>query len=164
VADTVVAARAATRQLAIQGEEMVLLLIFLAASAFSTFGQMVDQKSPVVAAASVPLYPHTALLAHIQGIAKIRVATDGKKISSLEVESGPHMLGQAAEENIRTWQFEEHKPTTFIVTFEYRIEEPAGCSIDNGTVVLHLPLDVQISAKGVHTCDPASEAPHSKSG
>jgi|SRR5208282_4494393 len=139
------------------------LMVMLGGAFFSADSQKVEQESPVVAAASVPLYPRTALLAHIQGVVKIRVATDGRKTSTLKVESGPPMLVQAAEENIRTWQFEEHKPTKFLVTFEYRIEEPAGCNFDNATVVLHMPLEVQISAKGVHTCDPASDIPHTKS-
>jgi Gram-negative bacterial TonB protein C-terminal len=121
--------------------------------------QKADRELPVVAAASVPLYPPTARIAHIQGIVKIRVATDGKKMSSLDRESGPPILVQAAETNIRTWQFEGHKPTTFLVTFEYRLEEPAGCRIDNGTVVLRMPLDVQVIAKKVYSCDAASEVP-----
>ena len=138
------------------------LMLILGGVLSPAFGQKADRDSPVVAAASVPLYPRTALLAHIQGTVKIRVTTDGKKISSLDAESGPPMLAQAAEENIRTWQFEEHKPTRFLAIFEYRIEEPGVCAIENSTVVLHMPLDIQISAKGVNICDPASEVPHGR--
>jgi hypothetical protein len=127
------------------------------------FAQNPGRELPVVSAASVPLYPSTALLAHILGSVSIRVRTDGEKISSLNDESGPPMLVQAARENLRTWQFEKHDPTTFLVTFEYRIEEPGVCSVENSNVVLHMPLHVEISAKGVHTCDPASVVPHTKS-
>jgi len=141
----------------------VALLAFLGALEYSAPAQSAEQKPPLVTAASVPIYPRTPLLAHIQGVVKIRVATDGEKISALKAEGGPPMLAQAAEENIETWKFEPHKPSTFLVTFEYRIEEPPGCIIDNGTVVLHLPVDVQISARAVQTCDPASDLPHKKS-
>ena len=106
----------------------------------------------------MPLYPRTALLARIQGVVKIRVTTDGKKVSSLEAESGPPMLVNAAKENIlRLGICEEHKPVTFVTTFEYFIEEPAQCGFNNGTAVLHMPLEVRVSANGVQTCDPAVE-------
>jgi hypothetical protein len=127
-----------------------------------TFAQNTGQPLPVVTSASVPLYPRTALLAHIQGTVKIRVTTDGKRASSLDAESGPPMLAQAAEDNIRTWQFEEHKPLTFLATFHYVIEQPPGCSVGNTTAILHMPTDVEVRANGLHTCDPASTAPKSE--
>lgn len=122
------------------------------------FAQNTGPRIPVIAAASVPFYPRTALLAHIQGVVKIQVTTDGKRASSLvEVGGAPAMLMQAAKENIRTWQFEDHKPTTFLATFEYHIEEPAECSVGRDAIVLRMPMDVRVSARAVHTCDPAIE-------
>jgi len=117
------------------------------------------QRLPVVTAASVPLYPRTALLAHIQGSVKIPVTTDGQKIISFDAPDGPPMLVQAAEEAIRTWRFEVHKPTTFLIHFEYQIDEPGSCSVENSTVTLRLPEDVQIKGRRVHTCDPRSDTP-----
>jgi hypothetical protein len=134
-------------------------LIVLAGVLPRASGQQVSQNLPLVLGASVPLYPRAALLAHIIGNVKLRVSTDGTRISDVQILSGPPMLARAAQENIRTWQFKEHNPTVFLVTFEYRIEDPAGCAIGNSEAVLHMPLRVQISAKGVHTCDPASEVP-----
>jgi len=32
-----------------------------------------------------------------------------------------------------------------------------ACDADNGTVILRLPLDVEVSAKGIQTCDPSSQ-------
>jgi len=123
------------------------------------FGQNTGQPLPVVISASVPLYPRTALLAHIQGTVKIKVTTDGKRASFLDAESGPPMLAQAAEDNIRTWQFEEHKPLTFSATFHYVIEGPPGCTVGNATAILHMPADVEVRANPLHTCDPASAVP-----
>lgn len=128
----------------------------------AAFAQNTGQPLPVVTSASVPLYPRTALLTHIQGTVKIRVTTDGKRASSLEAESGPPMLAQAAEDNIRTWRFKEHKPLTFSVTFRYVIEEPPGCSVGNATAILHMPTDVEVRANPIHTCDPASTVPRGK--
>jgi hypothetical protein len=112
----------------------------------------------VVTAASVPFYPRIALLANVVGTAVFQVTTDGQKTSSIKLESGPPLLARAAKENIQTWQFEQHKPTTFSVTFQYRIEEPAQCTLDNATVVLHMPSDIQITTRAVHACDPSEVA------
>jgi hypothetical protein len=68
------------------------------------------------------------------------------------------MLVQAAQENVKTWEFEEHSPTTFKATFRYKILPQSECDIDNGTVLLRLPTEVEVSAKGVQTCDPAVES------
>lgn len=116
-----------------------------------------DEALPVVVAASVPFYPRAGLLAHINGTVKIQVTTDGKKISSMSIQTGPAILAQAAKDNLQTWQLDEHKPTTFITTFEYALEDPAVCSVENATVVLKMPTYVKVTARRVHTCDPTSD-------
>lgn len=121
--------------------------------------QGAGRELPVVTFAATPLYPRTALLGSILGAVRIRVTTDGRKVSSLNVESGPPMLARAAEENIQTWQFERHEPTTFVVTFQYRIKDPPACQVGNSTVLMHMPLSVEISARGVYTCDPRAQLP-----
>jgi hypothetical protein len=67
------------------------------------------------------------------------------------------MLVKFAKEDIFTWEFTAHKPTTFETTFEYVIEEPAQCYYTNSNAILELPLKAHISAKGLKTCDPAAE-------
>jgi hypothetical protein len=119
--------------------------------------QKAEQEIPLIIAGKMPLYPIMARAARIQGIVKVSVTTDGKKVTSLDAESGPPMLVKAAKENILTWEFLEHKPTTFVTTFEYVIEGPDQCMYTNGTSVLNLPLEIRISAKGIKTCDPAAE-------
>jgi len=117
------------------------------------------EELPVVVFASMPLYPRTAQLAHIQGTVRLRVTTDGKNISSTEAESGPPMLLQAALENVRTWQFAPDKPRTFGITFNFVLEDPPECEVQNATVVAHMPSEVRVSAKAVHTCDPTLTKP-----
>jgi hypothetical protein len=127
----------------------------------SALAQEPAREVPLLSASVVPLYPRIALAARVQGVVKIHVTTDGKKVSSVEVESGPPMLVAAAKESILGWQFEPHKPTSFDTTFEYVIEEPAECYFSNSVAVLKLPLEVRISTKGLKTCDPAAETkPH----
>ena len=123
--------------------------------------QKAEQNLPVVVAGEMPLYPIMARAARVQGVVKIKVTTDGKEVTSVDAESGPPMLVKFAKENILTWKFTEHKPTTFVTTFDYVIEEPAQCDYTNDAVTLRLPLEVRISAKGLKTCDPAAEIkPH----
>jgi len=119
--------------------------------------QKPEPELPLVIAGKMPLYPLTALHVGVQGVVKIKVTTNGKKVTALDAESGPAMLVKFAKEDILTWEFTEHKPTTFVTTFEYAIEEPAQCYFSNSVAVLKLPLEVHISAKGLKTCDPAIE-------
>jgi hypothetical protein len=132
-------------------------LVMLGWVGSSALAQKAAREVPLLSAGTVPLYPRMSLAARVQGVVKIRVTTDGKKVSSVEAESGPPMLVAAAKESILAWQFETHKPTTFETTFEYVIEEPAECYFSNSVAVLKLPLEVRISTKGLKTCDPAAE-------
>ncbi len=133
-------------------------MLILGALSISCVAQKASPKLPIVTAASVPIYPRLALVARIHGIVKIRVKTDGKKVISLDSESGPPILVKAAKENIQTWEFEEHKPADFVTTYEFRIMEPAQCNFDNGMAVLHLPSEIQVTAGGIETCDPVEES------
>jgi hypothetical protein len=118
---------------------------------------------PVVTSASVPMYPRTPRIAHIDGVVRLRLSTDGARVSSMDVESGPPMLAQAAQENVRTWLFEKHSPTTFDVTFHYTLlptkcDSECNCDdLGNGTAILRLPTEIEVSANEVMTCDPAKE-------
>jgi hypothetical protein len=56
-----------------------------------------------------------------QGIVWLQVSTDGARVSDVKVEGGPPMLAKAASDNVRTWEFSQHKATTkpakFVVFF-----------------------------------------------
>src|ERR1035437_2537154 len=132
-------------------------LMFLTGMLAPAFAQKAEQELPLVIAGKMLLYPIMARLARVEGVVKIRVTTDGEKVTSFEAESGPPMLVKFAKENILTWEFVKRKPTTFITTFEYVIEGPDQCMYSNGASVLNLPLEIRISAKGLKTCDPAVE-------
>ena len=105
----------------------------------------------------MPLYPIIARAARIQGVVKIKVTTDGRKATSFDMESGPAMLVRSTEENIMTWKFFEHTPTSFVTIFTYAIEGPEHCEYTNSSSVLHLPQEARISAEGLKTCDPEIE-------
>jgi hypothetical protein len=132
-------------------------LMILTGMLSNGLAQKAEQELPLVIAGKMPLYPIMPRLARVEGVVKIRVTTDGEKVTSFEAESGPPMLVKFAKENILTWEFVKHKPTTFITTFEYVIGGPDQCMYSNGASVLNLPLEIRISAKGLKTCDPAVE-------
>jgi TonB family protein len=137
-----------------------LLLFILGMGAIVAIGQ--QKPLPSVISASVPFYPRIPQQAHIDGVARLRISTDGNRVASVEVESGQPMLAQAAQENVKTWQFEQHSPTTFEVTFRYRLlpsKCDAECNCDSAekpSVLLQLPTDVEVNAKELMVCDPAS--------
>jgi hypothetical protein len=139
---------------------MVALVFALSLGFATTRAQQPDQVLPVVISASVPFYPRTANIAHVLGEVRIRVSTDGTRVSKFADETGPPMLVQETKDNIRSWVFANHKPISFIVTFKYRIEDEASCAVENSSVILHMPSEVQVSAKRVVICDEAKPIKH----
>jgi hypothetical protein len=145
---------------------LVLLMLGLAVLAY---GQSAAPQAPVpdLASAAVPFYPRLAQMARIQGVVTLRLSTDGKRVSAIEGESGPPMLVKAAKENVGTWQFEQHTPTSFETTFRYRLfdskcDSQCNCGgVEKRTALLRLPTEVEVSAETLMTCDPAVEIkPH----
>lgn len=120
------------------------------------------QKLPVVKSGDMPLYPPLPRIARIQGDVQLRITTDGTAVASVAVESGQVMLAKAAQENVKTWKFEPHEPTSFPVLFSYHLEEELVTHLcdpdipDNGTVVLKLPREVDITS---HARIPDCEQP-----
>ena len=119
-----------------------------------SFAQQSNMSLPAVITAAVPFYPPAARAARIEGVVRMRISTDGKRVSFISAQTGPPALIKAAEENVRTWQFKKHNPTTFETTFRYKVLSESECKMDSGTVLLMLPTAVEVTAKGVRTCDP----------
>ena len=121
---------------------------------------------PKVIRASVPFYPDLARQTRIQGTVTLRVPTDGKVVSSVGAGNGHPILIEAATENVKTWEFKPHVPTSFDVTFRYTLFIPecdSECHCDRGQhgekelVLLHLPTEAELSVPTLLTCDPAAE-------
>lgn len=53
-----------------------------------------------------PIYPQVAKLAQVQGTVRLKatIATDGS-VQTVELESGPALLAEAAIEAVRLWTF-----------------------------------------------------------
>jgi len=119
------------------------------------------QKLPVVKSGDMPFYPPLANMARIQGDIHLRVTTDGSGVAFVVVESGQPILARAAQDNVRTWKFEPHEPTSFSTLFAYHLLAEPNCKTDksgNGEVHLKLPTQVEIATNTRGACyDPDDE-------
>lgn len=140
------------------GRKLLFIVVWFAVlitpglNASRSFAQEAQEPLPEVTNAVVPFYPPIALAARISGVVRLHLSTDGKHVSAVTAQGGPAMLIPAAEENVRTWTFADHVPTTFDVSFRYVILTGSGCDTGNKPVILHLPTEVEIDAMP-QTCD-----------
>jgi hypothetical protein len=139
------------------GINRMLLLALLAPMVLPCAAQEPEADHPVVLDAAVPFYPHNARLIHIEGVVRLQVSVNGETVTGIELLDGPPILAVAARENVKTWRLKWHSRATFEVTYRYKLLPDFACLADNGTVVLRLPLEVEVSAKGIQTCDPSSQ-------
>jgi len=131
-----------------------------AAASFALVTQL-PQKLPVVKSGNMPFYPPVPNAARIQGEVSLRITTDGSGVVSVTVESGQPMLAKAAEDNVRTWKFEPHEPTSFSTVFAYHLRAKPECERNksaNSEIHLELPTQVEITANARGACyDPNDE-------
>lgn len=129
---------------------LLLSLMAVCFVSLSDGGQQSSGVLPTVVSIGIPGYPHVARVARLEGVVHVRVTTDGQGVTGVEVQDGPQLLAAPAQDNVRTWQFAPHKPTSFVVTYRYKlVKNDTG----NPTVVLRLPTDVEISSMWPETAD-----------
>jgi hypothetical protein len=145
------------------GVVAAIIVLFGNAGFLISAAQQGKPHLPRILRASMPLYPPLAQQAAIQGVVTLRVSTDGKRVSTIDGVSGPPLLVRAATENVKTWEFAPDAPTSFGVTFNYRLSLPPDCECtdcdgpEKQSLVLHLPTSLEVSAIIPGTCDPPEE-------
>jgi hypothetical protein len=123
---------------------------------------------PTVVAAAWPSYSGLALQAGIAGTVRLRVHTDGEKVQLVVVMQAPPLLGAAAQENLKTWRFAPHVPTSFDVTLRFtriRRESPDPCGPKRNdpwvgpeaVSTFRFPAEIEIESivDYVGACDPS---------
>jgi hypothetical protein len=101
----------------------ILMLSVLLAVVPSTLAQESAETLPKVMQHSEPIYPPLARQTRIQGEVSVKVTTDGESVRGAVAQTGHPLLRKAAEDNAKTWKFVSHTPSTFNVTFRYRLME-----------------------------------------
>jgi hypothetical protein len=130
----------------------VLIVILGLCATLSAQDAQPTQKLPVVKSGDMPFYPPLLRIAQVEGEVDLRVTTDGSGVVSVTSEYGNLLLAKAAQDNVRTWKFEKHDPTSFSTVFFYHLNEEMvtySCDPDvpdNGTVILKLPAAVDITS------------------
>lgn len=114
-----------------------LILLFMPAAK----AQGSPDAFPKVIRHAQPAYPPLARQTRVQGDVRVKLTTDGESVRSAEAIEGAALLSKAAEDNVRTWKFAPHNPSTFIVTFRYKLT-----SGDVDVEFLNAPAVVQIEA------------------
>jgi hypothetical protein len=128
-----------------------LLTCFIMFLAFLVGGSLVGTAQqelalPMVSFAEVPLYPPTARVANVSGVVHVAVTTDGHRVVATHVQDGPKVLSDAAEKNVKTWQFTTHEPTTFTATYIYKLVGNLKPQRNNPKIILQLPTEIEIDA------------------
>jgi len=139
---------------------VIIALILLGTGAVFYAGANQPQQNEdllVVTDAKVPSYPSVARMSGFQGVVRLQVSTDGEGISKVQLLDGQIVLAGAAMDNVKTWRFRWHERTTFETVFRYKLLPERVCDAENPTVVLHLPLEIEVTAKGMKTCDSFGE-------
>ena len=136
---------------------VAMLLIATATSLVATGQQTNMTAPPMIAAAGVPLYPKIARMARIESVVHVKVTTDGRRCIAAQAEDGHKMLAAAAEKNALTWEYETHEPTTFMVTYQYKLVDDLKDNPHGPTVILRLPTEVEVLATPIVINDPAPE-------
>ncbi len=106
--------------------------------------QQMKPVLPKITSAEVPLYPPIARLANVEGVVHVKITTDGNRVTAAHAEDGPKILVAAAEKNVQTWKFAPHQPTTFTVTYRYKLVAKPHAHDNNPRVLLRLPTEIEI--------------------
>ena len=123
----------------------LLSLVLLVACPQSELAQQVAAL-PMISFAEVPLYPPVARVANVSGVVHVAITTDGHRVVVAHAQDGPKVLGEAAEKNVKSWQFADHEVTTFTVTYVYKLVDRLNPQKNNPRIILQLPTDVEIDA------------------
>ena len=121
----------------------VLLVFAIPASAWQDLST--DEASPLVLSMDLPAYDFRARAAGVVGEVTLGVSTDGERVTEIvtKVEAHPSLTSNAVD-NVRSWVFRRHEPTSFDVTYLFRVDE----SLKNEFSIvrtLKLPFHIELA-------------------
>lgn len=129
----------------------VWLLLPVAGLFFSVIlAQQPNSEMPTgIISMGVPSYQPLARQARIEGVVHVKITTDGTKVVIARAQDGHPLLAIAAVENALTWRFHKHTPTSFTMTYRYRIDPGVHPNYPN--VRFRFPAEVEVSTTPLKT-------------
>src|SRR5690349_20028060 len=97
---------------------LIMIAVLVSAVRFVS-AQEAQRLLPDVISHGNVIYPPLARQARIRGPVRLRITTDGHKVSNVTALDGHPLLVQAATDTVRTWTFADHVPGTFEVSFNF---------------------------------------------
>jgi hypothetical protein len=101
----------------------------------------------------IPFYPPLARAANVYGTVRLKVTTDGERVTDVQILEGNKLLAAAAEHNVRSWKLFPSKASTFSVIFIYKFGDPNAKNYEqlirmlpDAEVRTELPLTVEITS------------------
>jgi hypothetical protein len=123
-------------------------IIYLIAIISCTSPEWQPPKCPSVASLDVPLYDALSMMKNIEGAVRIKVVTNGYTVTETQIESGQVNLARAAISNLMTWKFRKHNPTSFTVTYKYKLTGKSTRPPEiPAVIILRLPTEVEVIHK-----------------
>jgi TonB-like protein len=96
---------------------------------------------PQLVHADVPLYPPIGLAARLSGTVRVKILVSNGAVVNAETDSSAHMiLVNAAEKNVKTWQFTPDTNGSFELTYIYQLQTEEARSPENPRVEMQLPV------------------------
>jgi TonB family protein len=150
---------------------MMVLLLYL--GFFTCSAQCQDQPEPILRASLMPTYPPIAATAHITGDVRASFVLDADgNVTSVEITSGPALLRDATERNIRSWKFgpaadRSASKRSYETVFYYRISSRTACEnnrwITVSTGSFHA-IEITTDGLSVMTSSDGKATPSSRAG
>lgn len=133
---------------------LALLLLAMQIAAQTTSSEVrtphTDRALPIVVMMAPPTYPVSVRVAHVEGLVRLRVTTDGRYAKDVQIQgNAPSLLARLSERNVRTWSFEPGNPTEFSVVYRYVLVNEPIEGADGASVRLELPTGIEIRATRV---------------
>src|SRR3954452_13891128 len=73
-------------------------------SSLSTQPTQWSTELPRVSNMDIPFYPPLARAANVYGTVRLKVTTDGERVTDVQILEGNKLLAAAAEHNVRSWK------------------------------------------------------------
>ena len=143
-----------------------LIAVIGTTALLSTFAQnLASGPSVNVVALQPPVYPSMAIAAHLAGEVDLKITLLETGVpGTVQVESGPQMLRQAAVDSAKRSKFASaaggHADESYPLVYKFLLDDTRGCNQDRDPSYPRIKSEsntITISEQPVPMCDPTAE-------